>query len=178
MGVALENVRLFDETKETLERQTATAEILKVISESPTDVQPTFDAIVHSAQRLFARPIGLDRSCLERDVLQTAGRRNTRRIEAGRRTGSRHGLWTATAPPAPACSSRGLIVVPDCEAAIPTFPRMRDLALNEGLRDPACGCRCCAKARRWAACSILRAEAGEFADKEDRAGCRPSPTRR
>jgi GAF domain-containing protein len=50
--IAIENVRLFNELKESLEQQTATSEILGVIASSPTDIQPVLDAMAQSAARL------------------------------------------------------------------------------------------------------------------------------
>ena len=69
--IAIENVRLFNETKdalakveertreltESLDYQTAISDVLRCISESPTDVTPVFEAILESATRLFGAPM-------------------------------------------------------------------------------------------------------------------------
>src|SRR5262245_27800713 len=50
--IAIENARLFQELKESLEQQTATSEILGVIASSPTDIQPVLNTVAENAARL------------------------------------------------------------------------------------------------------------------------------
>ncbi len=155
--IAIENVRLFNETQQALEQQQATADILRVISRSVTDTQPVFDAIVQSSRRLFAGKavvLVMPRGDMIEAVAIDNPANELRPWPLDRGSG------------AGACilDSR-LIMVPDTEQGSREFPRMRQLAMALGYRS----CLFVPLLRDGAAIgclTILRAQTGAFDEQE------------
>ena len=119
--IAIENVRLFNELKESLEQQTATSEILGVIASSPTDIQPVLDTVAENAARITGSDDAVIYRVHEDNLIRAAkygvhewgplgeiGQRLSRGTPAGR-----------------AILDRQVIHVPDLLAAPSDFPDVR-----------------------------------------------------
>jgi len=136
--IAIENVRLFKELEGrnrdltvALEQQTATSEILRVISSSPTDVQPVFDTIVRSAVRLcdglFSALFQFDGEMIHQVAqhnFSPEGLEEVRRVYPGRPTRA-HGSGRAIL-------ERAVVHIPDVE--IDPEYRHQELTRAVGLR--------------------------------------------
>src|SRR5262245_34172753 len=135
--IAIENVRLFKELEgrnrdvtTALDRQTATSEILRVISSSPTDVQPVFDAILRSGVTLCDAVFGAVFR-LEGDLVYLVGIQHpTPEVVAA--------LYpapvTAPLPPCRALRDNAIIHVLDTEEEGAQWPEVRRVARLSGQR--------------------------------------------
>jgi two-component system, NtrC family, sensor kinase len=128
--IAIENVRLFNETKEALERQTATAEILRVISSSPTDAQPVFDAILRSAVTLCNSLLG-NVVRVDGDLVRLVATLHPRPEEVA---AIYPAPLTASLPPCRAIRENTVIHVPDVEAAGAIPPAGLQVTRAAGIR--------------------------------------------
>ena len=82
--IAIENTRLLSELRELLQRQTATADVLKVISSSPGNLEPIFEAILGSATQICQAGFGT-LNLYDDDAFQTVALHNPPPQFAGRR---------------------------------------------------------------------------------------------
>ena len=174
--IAIENVRLFNETKEALEQQTATGEILRVIASSPTDLQPVMEAVAENAARVCgATDSAIFR--LEGEHLRLVARHGSLRrslaigesVPVSRDTvGGR------------AVRDRRTIHVEDILAAEAEFPVTVSRARQARVHHPDHGWRrrCCARARRWASSSSIGGPSPIPSRPSRSRSSRPSPTRR
>ena len=155
--IAIENVRLFNETKETLEQQTATAEILRAISGSMTETQPVFDAIVKNCHALFpGSRVALGMVQEDRvEVRATVGAAAADTYDMALERGS--GMATSII-------EARTMHYPSLAAAAEEFPllkRMVDAGYGSGLVTPLMR-----EGKPTGAISVLRPAQGAFTEKE------------
>jgi GAF domain-containing protein len=144
--IAIENTRLFDEVQqknaalnaansrltETLEQQTATSEILKVIASSPSDVQPVFDAIVAAAPPLVVGGISCAVRLLKGDTLNVVAWTGLSKTEVASRGLSVH--IGADPQWARLVHDRQAIAIADLETDISLNAEHRDEMRKFGVR--------------------------------------------
>ena len=163
--IAIENTRLITETREALEQQTATAEILEVINRSPGDLAPVFDAILEKAHHLVRRYAR--RTCALYDGDDFPRGRDARLPRASWRSGCARATSAGIDLPVSRLLRRRPVWF--------TFPIWRQSRRSDGPQAvrrawrrvvPICLCRCARTTRCSAYISATRQEVRPFSDKE------------
>ncbi|MGH7796934.1 MAG: GAF domain-containing protein, partial [Candidatus Binatia bacterium] len=125
--IAIENVRLFNELKDSLEQQTATSEILGVIASSPTDIQPVLNTVVENAAKVCSANDAVIR-LVDENLLRAAAHYGPVPEVAAARPINRH------SPAGRAVVDRAVIHVPDWNAVMANeYPEVRETSLRTGI---------------------------------------------
>jgi two-component system, NtrC family, sensor kinase len=118
--IAIENTRLLNELRQSLEQQTATADVLRVISASPGDLEPVFGAMLENATRICAANFG-NMFLIEDGTFRTVAMHNAPAAYSDART-ARPFRPPADSAPGRLVSSKDVVHVADLRAE-PTYLR-------------------------------------------------------
>jgi signal transduction histidine kinase len=170
--IAIENVRLFKQLEarnrdltEALDRQTATAEILRVISQSQTEVQPVFEAIVDNALRLFRAWSASVLRVEGQLIYLIAMRGGLPGSEAYmRREQSPRSIYSMT-PAARCIETRSVVHIQDVESDPTLDQQIRDMARTRGWKSELLA-PMLREGQPIGVIAITRAEAGAFSAAE------------
>ncbi len=137
--IAMENARLITETREALEQQTATAEVLGVINSSPGDLAPVFDAMLERAMRLCEADYGHIYTFEAGEFSPAAIKGDPEFISYRRQRGPSRPQGDGTSPLERLMAGESILWAADVhqEQAYRTNLRFRELADTAGIRSIA-----------------------------------------
>ncbi len=113
--IAIENTRLLNELRQSLEQQTATADVLRVISSSPGDLEPVFGAMLENAIRICEANFG-NMFLIEDGMFRTVAMHNAPAAYANARTAGGPFRPPADSGPGRLVSSRDVVHIADLKA--------------------------------------------------------------